>query len=713
MRSKKSFFSGTLLRQGLLRQYWPLWALYTLLTSLALCVPAAVLFSGIREEFTSMTMENVVYSMQQMIYLLVPYAALLAGMLAAYICFGYLFKVREAQFFFALPLNRTALFWTRFLTGLAALLLPLLIAWGILVCVAAFYGYAGIIAAQLFAWLGIAVSAHLFFYALAVCVANLTGHGAAYAVLYFVANFFFWYFGSVVNNILSIYLHGFPDHNHMRVFWRPLSPFAYMLSYEGQTNPALYPGVAVAGAALSALAYLLHRNRRAETAGDVTSFRVLRPLLVYGFAVCFGIMAGYIMASIAMAATGYRNGANEPAFMSVFFLIFTVVGYFLARLLAHKSARAMRVHWKGALPLLAAALLCAGCLHFDWVGYQARVPDEEDIAFVVCAPDYPYMNDPWNARQAAVGDIQSGYLQAMAGVPSGGFDPLTGDLAVDARAYAPGLFERPENIRLAISLHEAMIQDRQNTWSDGGNGKGVYTSYSINVIYQLKDGSSVRRQYRLFLNSADALAGGSRAAQIERMEALYNTAEFREKNFLYPGADANTARRAAIRNMFSGFDGKGVYDTAHMVTGADDTRGLMDAVMSDLREGNLGRFFAVATAEFTHLATPVVVEIDYDHPLLYPEAYYAYLPEEIQKSSRGAGLRVPLTRNAAHTLQWMAEHGVDLDSMIGSGGNPGMDSEYGTGIDSLFNQYSHNPAKSGVGDYYAPGTAMPAAVAEW
>ncbi len=122
---------------------------------------------------------------------------------------------------------------------------------------------------------------------------------------------------------------------------------------------------AAAGVVLAAAALLVYRTRHIESAGDVVAVKLVRPVFKYGFAFCTGLTGGMATCSVLLL-TGSLS-------LTVWVLVWSLIGYFAAEMLLKKSFRVLKA-WKGSVALGAVMLLLCLSVSLDWYGFENRVP---------------------------------------------------------------------------------------------------------------------------------------------------------------------------------------------------------------------------------------------------------------------------------------------------------------------------------------------------
>lgn len=110
-----------------------------------------------------------------------------------------------------------------------------------------------------------------------------------------------------------------------------------------------------------------------ESAGDVVSVRVVRPIFKYGVARLRGLSGGTF--------TYYVLFGDGQLSLVLSILFWAAVGYFLAEMLLRKSFRVFSA-WPGCLVLLALLSALFLCIRLDLTGYQDYIPASGEVSQV-------------------------------------------------------------------------------------------------------------------------------------------------------------------------------------------------------------------------------------------------------------------------------------------------------------------------------------------
>lgn len=409
MRSKTLYFNGTLFRKNLSR-FWPLWGGAAFLGSLFPLAMLLNLMSLTQAErpaaldFTGLYYETLNHA--------VPAISLLYAILCAMAVWSYLYNSRSVGLLHTLPIRREGLFLTNLLSGMVMMLIPYAVVGALSLLISAAFGALDM-GPYLVTVLGVAGES-LFFFASATLVAMVVGNllalPALYLLLHFLAVLLEWLFGMLAQG----FLFGLESGYQISTAAAWLSPVVGLMEHVDvdrtyQTIPvnggadvvqelqsvSLENGwvigvYALAGVVLLALAWLLYRRRRSESAGDVVAVGALRPLFRYGLAALAALVGGVALYELVWRSFRYEE-YYEAAPMAVCMLIAGAIGYYAASMLLAKSLRVFRGSWKG-LALVAAGCAAVCCvLHFDLLHVEDQVPqvqETETLEFRVAGNSY-------------------------------------------------------------------------------------------------------------------------------------------------------------------------------------------------------------------------------------------------------------------------------------------------------------------------------------
>ena len=295
---------------------------------------------------------------------------------------------------------------------------------------------------------------------------------------------------------------------------------------------------ALVGLVLAALALVLYRRRRSETAGDVVAVGWLRPVFRYGVAGLCALLGGQLLYSLFWY--GFQQGEYYDTLpMVVCLLAAGTIGYYGASMLLAKAFKVFRGSWKGLGIVLAGCALVCCVLHFDLLGVADRVPEASQIQTLeIRIADNTYT--------------------------------LTPEKDAD-------LLEQVRTLHQAVVADEAYVRKmaarRYSTWSEDETPNTAYAG--LNLTYTLKSGARVDRWYSLLITR-------DRLARPETYDYLLDQ---------FVNSDAVKARRLHLDDDFWAVSGGSLYvDTRgeSYELGSREGAAILEAVGRDLAAGNWG-----------------------------------------------------------------------------------------------------------------------------
>ena len=499
MQSKRSFFNRPLFRKNLGR-FWPLWGCVSLAGAmLPLYVLLALLGDRAGGSVTPEDFTNVLY---QSVTIFAPGFIAVYAILCAMAVWGYLYNSRSVGLMHTLPVDRTCLFVTNTLSGLAMVLVPFAVV-GLLLClISLFWGFFDLMAV-VNTVLAVLLLAVLFF-GLATLCAMLTGHVFVLPVFYALLNFLATLLEALVASLAETFLIGVGfDGPGNFVFLSPLiqiyerfhavserlSSNEWTSYLTGMGTVALY---GLVGLALLALSWLFYRQRQSESAGDVVAFRWLRPVFRYGVALLSGLVLGRLLYELLWALLFQQGHYADLIPMCLCTAAAGIVGYYAASMLLEKSLRVFRRSWPGVAAVCAGTVLLCTLTRMDIFGAERWVPDLDEVA------------------QVTLRDASLTFTT-----------------------------EDTQLIEQVIAAHQAIVADRDYirsiSDSDPTFHVGVRETRYVRLTYQMKNGQRVRRVYQLWVTAERAAAPGTFDSQLA---ALYsNPAAIRQQVEIPAGAN--------------------------------------------------------------------------------------------------------------------------------------------------------------------------------
>ena len=538
MRFGTSFFNGTLYQKTVMR-FWPVWALYFIFWLMVL--PMRFLSEAMRRSQWDSNADLTAYLQQQaqdipsMLQGLLVLSAIM-GILCAMAVFSYLYSHRSACMIHALPMRRETIFGSQYLAGLSFFMVPHIIIYVLMLATEVSMNCLNLWSLTL--WFLVQSGTCFFFYSFGVFCAMFTGHLLALPIFYGILNGLVLVVFGLLQEVCRIYLYGFAGFGTIveeGAVW--LTPFiklytAINTSYVQPLDQVrLFDAkvvivYAVVGVLLTMAALLLYRGRHIESAGDVVSVKIVRPIFKYGFALCVGLSGGMVTKAILYLE-------NNVAFM-LWMVIWGIVGYFVAEMLLQKSFRVLKA-WKGSVAVVIAIVLFSVSIYQDWYGFEQWTPNPEQVERVQLTG---LRGSPWDSANSEIDRDDA------------------------------------EGIAQMVALHQAIIH--QDTTGKGNQDTGWAT-----ITYIMKDGHTIRRSYDgISMYEGDLTTEGTvaYAAQAilddrENVAQLYNIEE----------VNLNRLVECYIDSIWNEETQK--METLYLDGG---TQKLWDAVQQDFAEGTLG-----------------------------------------------------------------------------------------------------------------------------
>ena len=390
---------------------------------------------------------------------------------------------------------------------------------------------------------------------------------------------------------------------------------------------------ALAGLVLAVLALLVYRRRQSERAGDIVSVPWVRPVFQYGVAFCTALVLGMFLYNM------FQGGllSQSPWLLLVFLLFSGAVGYFAAAMLLQKTFRVFRRGWLGLG--IFSLVLCLGicALEFDLTGFERRVP----------APD--------QVKQVVVTEVHSS--------PS------------DSGSYSSFTVTDPEDITLVTRIHAALVtpevQAHANamTYSSVLDESGLeleqQASTYISLTYTLSDGSTCDRTYQVPLDVEDLDDPDTVTAMLH---TLINRPAIVEQCYFGDLLSLEDVRLTEVGITAVSGTPSGYYSDLLYLENltADQRQQLLEAILADMAEGNLGRRYLLSGAERYDNCYFNDLELSFSLPSGTDNSITWSTGAAAQSTSISTGITITLQASATRTLSLLEEFGVNLDGLVTS-----------------------------------------------
>lgn len=468
MQSTKLFFDKTIFVKTA-KRYWPIWALYLLVWSLAMGICTQ---SCVRDYMTARFDHS---SLLQLSWQLGLFSAVAVSCVSAMFVHSWMYNSRSASAYTCLPICRGRLFMGITLAGFVPAAVCTFIACLVSLIVALFSGHFILFTvAQCFA---VIMLEYIFFYGLATLCAVLTGNVFVIPFIYAIFNFLVVVVELLFKEFMTQFTFGAsPGGVQLQIF----SPIVYIGSETreillNENGPLSYSDLAtlnnwwafiiyaIIGIAFIVCAMLIFRKRRMEASSDVVAINALKP--VFKYCLCFGcaLVLGLILFTIVFSAFFTTCSPASSIVVCVCMIIGGFIGYFTAEMLIRKSFKVFRKSWRGFLISCAVIVLVITAFEMDLFGYERRIPEVEDVS------------------------------------------------SVQVRVWGePTEFTAPEEIAQTILFHERIVNDKAHTenriYTFHKNQEYLHSdSFTTNVTisYTLANGRSFMRDYRIMYSETD------------------------------------------------------------------------------------------------------------------------------------------------------------------------------------------------------------------
>ena len=390
MQSKTSFFSKTLFAHGL-KRFWPLSAAVLLFVILnpglgLLSAPALRASDDVK---LGELAGGLVYDAAPVMVVCMALACILCAILV----YNYLHKRSKIRFYHGLPISRLGSFATTYATGFVLIALPLVV--GLLICmgIAAAMG-AGAAAGAILALLGASIACLLLFFGLASAACILCGNTMGSILVYIAMNCFVVVMLAGGSILMGLLMPGVDTETLLMGPSRWLTPVYQLilatqsgLLADGGSSGFAMPGAlavyAVVGVVLLVLCAWLYRIRKDEMAGETVAFGPVGVICKVLFALVFSVVFAGIVLMIVPSGV-----SDSLAPTLVIYLIFAVIGWFVAEMLVRRSLHVFKKRALASCGVLVAAILVVTVLvGVDIFGVVNKVPEADDVK-TATAPYY-------------------------------------------------------------------------------------------------------------------------------------------------------------------------------------------------------------------------------------------------------------------------------------------------------------------------------------
>jgi len=425
-------------------------------------------------------------------------------LVAALAVFSYMHFQKNTAMIHSLPVTRSTLFVTNYLSGLFIAGVPLVFNSIILIIFETVSGIPNLSYAWI--WFGINLVLTFLLYNFAVFVGMFTGHLAAQAIFFYIFNFLAPFLEAVIKSIFNDLLFGYVSYTASRTF-EAWSPLYYLESfYKGFRNDngniAVIVGYLIAAIVFVVAGYYLYKIRHMEVATDVISFSFVKPVFKYSVAFCSAALMGSIIVLI------FDLYHNLEAYI-VSYLIGSFIGYFSAEMLMRKTFKVFKAY-KGYIvfALILSLFLCS--INYDLFGYERKVPQYSEIEILGLNT---YMDNTMRiALKPEEYDPDLHRYLFSARDYYGKYEPpkvLSEEHIKELRETIPGISDNYEVITKVREIHSYIVENeklfreneklyKESYWGPTAEQKPDLFKYrNLYFLYKLENGSFIERKYDL------------------------------------------------------------------------------------------------------------------------------------------------------------------------------------------------------------------------
>ena len=398
MKSKISFFNKTVFWKNV-TLYWPIWTVYTLTLLFALPFMVWVnyadsLRNGVLTDVEKI--ECISYTLWIEPYVwIISIMAVVTGMAV----YSYLYNSKSANMIHSLPVDRSQLYGTNVITGVAFLTIPQILTFFVTMFICLNYEMTNI--EYLAQWLLICLGIDIVAFGIVTFCAFFTGQLVTMPVYAIIINCLSFVFLGIIDVIVGSFAYGVNGAgfiNYELAKW--FSPI-YAIGIDVSMDPYYdkfgnLTGIEVTGAwelliyvvvavGLVIAAYFVYQKRNIEQAGDLITVGWVKPIFRWGVGFCGGFLC-------SIYVTAVLDGLGMPILPLVFIILSIICGiifYFVADMFVQKSFRVFgKKCWKNC-GIFVISLLVSYAALYGYAKYEENlIPDVDDIEYATIEYGY-------------------------------------------------------------------------------------------------------------------------------------------------------------------------------------------------------------------------------------------------------------------------------------------------------------------------------------
>lgn len=461
MQSKTSsckIFNSTLIWKNI-KRCWPVMAGYAFI--LTWIIPGMLYFNVGVNYYGEYKLTRLLNEIYWDIVAEAAWVAVAASIIVVVSVMFYLDNERASSFYHSLPITRTGLYASSFLSSIIILWIPNIVVYGlgILAC----GNCAGECLKGLSIWLLVISVYELFFLSLAMLICIIHGSTVWSFVTYIFSMFFVYLIIAPVNGLYEKMYYGMspnlitiPDN-----FLGIVSPLAYMeilhkepIYENDQLVGYILPGIGgklvtvmIFATVFAVFSILLYRNRKSELSHDYVAIEFLKPVFRWGIGIVFGLFITWLLSESMLSYYNYMG--IKRIFVIVSVVLFSFVGFIAVEMIMRKSFRVFKRSFKEIIIFVTFVFIGSIIMVETGRSIEHKIPEESEIKSV-----YVVNN------------------------------------------FGSAAFTDEKNIKALTDIHR-YISDNSERMVDSLYGSEYYTTMFINFTYTLENGKVINRYYSI------------------------------------------------------------------------------------------------------------------------------------------------------------------------------------------------------------------------
>jgi len=195
--------------------------------------------------------------------------------------------------------------------------------------------------------------------------------------------------------------------------------------------------------------------RKPETAGDIITFRPIKPVFIYGVTVCATLLGGAYFISIG-SSYFLENGKSSISIALFGYFVSSLVSYVTVQMITNRSFKIFYTY-KGYIGYALVLLILTLGVKFDVIDYVNKIPAPSEVeeTYIGYNLDWWKDNDKTSFNSIKYDNVNM------------------------------GIYKDPQNIEYITKLHKLILDNKSK------NGGSEY------IAYKLKNGKRIIRRYTI------------------------------------------------------------------------------------------------------------------------------------------------------------------------------------------------------------------------